>query len=156
MELKRGKTFNIEISNGIKQIKLAMSFNDKFFVCFSKIENPSPPTCLINNYKYEFEEVGCKIDRNWSDEYKVFYFNETDDFMLLSKGYCTSIVLNNLDNKIKICGDNIFSFQEKNYYIIYINGYQVVNYNNFSNFAQITEISIVENNTDIFKLKLNI
>ena len=95
---------------------------------------------------YEFNEIGCKIVTNWSPEYKVFYFNATDDFMLISRGYCTAVILRNFNNSIKLCKQNIFEYQANDYYIIYINEYKTVNYSNFSTFVQHKDISILENN----------
>ena len=125
MSLKKGRTSTNLTSFNIKQIKLATSYNDKFFVCFANDGTPSSPNCLINeDDSYEFNEIGCKIVSNWSPEYKVFYFNATDDFMLISRGYCTAVILRNFDNSIKLCKQNIFEFQANDYYIIYINEYK--------------------------------
>ena len=147
MSLKKGRTSTNLISFNIKQIKLATSYNDKFFVCFANDGTPSSPNCLINeDDSYEFNEIGCKIVTNWSPEYKVFYFNATDDFMLISRGYCTAVILRNFDNSIKLCKQNIFEYQANDYYIIYINEYKTVNYSNFSTFVQHNDISILENN----------
>ena len=141
MNLIKGKTSNIMNTNIIKQIKLAKSFNDKFFVCFL-IDNTVK--CLINDNLYKFKEINCRTKQRWTI-YKVFYLNKIDDFMLISQTILTSIILNNVDNSIKKCEDRFLPKQEKEYSIIYINDYQVVNYKNFSNHMQSKNILILEN-----------
>ena len=117
----------------IKQIKIANSLNDKFFICFSNDENP---ICIINDNPYElykFQKIGCENQRNYSDRYKVFYFKDPDNFMLVSIRELTTTLLNSVNNSIVHCKNKIFSRQYKEYSIIYNNVYQVVNYTNFTN-----------------------
>ena len=85
MNLILGNTPEInygKILNEINQIKLAKSFNDKYFVTIS---NDGTPFCLINENSYEFKEILFNFDNKWDINYKVLYFNETDDFMFVSR-----------------------------------------------------------------------
>ena len=137
-------------SNVINQIKLAISDNNKYFVCFTI---NSIPKCVINEKNsYEFKEIDCN-DFGQSDlRYKTFYFKETDEFIFISFYFLTATILNNLDNSIKKCQVRIFSIQnyENNAFsLIYINGYKVINYTNFTNYFQYIDISVLEENKNI-------
>ena len=104
----------------IKQIKIANSLNDKFFICFLNGENP---ICIINDNPYElykFQKIGC-YQRNYNDRYKVFYFKDPDNFMLVSIFRLTTTLLNSFNNSIILCKANNFSTQSKGYSIIYNN-----------------------------------
>ena len=52
--------------------------------------------------------------------------------MLISRHLLTATILNNDNNSIIKCKQNIFSIQENTYSIIYNNGFKLVNYTNFS------------------------
>ena len=128
----------------IKQIKIANSLNDKFFICFS---NDTNPICIINDNPYElykFQKIGC-YQRNYNDRYKVFYFKDPDNFMLVSIRELTTTLLNSVNNSIVHCKNKIFSRQNKEYSIIYNNVYQVVNYKNFTNCNNCKNISFFKN-----------
>ena len=136
MNLRKGKTSTIEkVVNAINEIKIVTSFNDNFFLCYS---NNTNPICLINYDLYNFKEIGCFNGLSWNLEYKVLYFNETNDFMLVSRGELITTIYNNLNNSLLICSQGIFTKQINSNSIIYgyNNGYQVVNYTNFMNYAQ--------------------
>ena len=143
MNLEKGISSNFSVLNEINQIKFAISYNDRFFVCFSNI---SVPICLINNDLYEFYKIECQAKNNYDSRYKVLYFKESDDFMLISIGYCTTTLFNNYNNSIKICIKNIFSYQANAYFITYNNGYNLINYTNLSHFSQYKETSILGKN----------
>ena len=141
LEKEQTKTINY---NGdlkeIKQIKIAVSNNNKFFVCILEDDgnNKGTPICFINNENnlYEFNEMDCKENSGWADNYQVFYFSETNDFMLLSHYSLDTTIINNYDNAKKLCKGNLENMsgnQEKEYSIIYNNDYQLINYNNFEN-----------------------
>ena len=119
--LIKNKTYNVfNNSNVIKQIKIAMSYNDNFFLCFSNNKNP---VCLVNNYLYEFEKITCDHGE-WNINYKVLYFKERDDFMLISRTYLVITIFNNANNSLKECNKkDMFSKQTNVYSIIYNNGY---------------------------------
>ena len=145
MNIKKGKTSSIEkVVNKIKEIKIETSFNDNFFLCYA---NNTNPICLINDDLYNFKEIGCTHGLKWSLEYKVLYFNETNDFMLVSRYDLTTTKYNNLYNSLLTCSKGIFTKQSNNFSIIYDynNSYQVVNYTNFMNYAQCQDISFIGN-----------
>ena len=124
MNLNKEKTFEIIWANlnPINQIKLEISNNNKYFVC---ITNNSIPICFINenSYEYELKEIGCKFYGPTDLRYKIFYLKETNEFILQSKFYLSTTILNNFDNSIKTCiAKNIFSRQQNGYSLIYNNG----------------------------------
>ena len=141
--LQLGETLTINYNGDlkkIKQIKIAVSNNNKFFVCILEDNgnNKGTPICFINNKNnlYEFNEMDCKENSGWADNYQVFYFTETNDFMLLSHYSLDTTIINNYDNAKKLCKGNLENMsgnQEKEYSIIYNNDYQLINYNNFEN-----------------------
>ena len=152
--------FNKEFSGEINQIQIAKSYNDKFFICF--LENKRPE-CFVNdnpNEFFNFKEIKCKPGENeWSDKYKVLYFNESNNFMLISRHLLTATILNNDNNSIIKCKQNIFSMQENTYSIIYNNGFKLVNYTNFSEHNKCLDIKYSKyekeikeyiKNTDVF------
>ena len=145
MNLYQQETLDIIEINKIDQIKLATSYNDRFFVCFS---NTSIPSCIINNYNSlnEFKEIGCKYNGPWSSEYKVFYFRKAANFMLISRTFMLTTLLNNFDNSIKKCNQNIFRKQNDDYSLIYNDHFELINYSNFVNYLQCVDLSLLENN----------
>ena len=130
----------------INQIKFAISFDNKFFVCI--LVNEYIPICFINeDNSYEFKDIGCLEGKKWSHNYKVFYFDETNEFILLSRHNLDLTILNNYNNSIMICNTRIFgTYHDKEYSLIYNNGYQVINYTNFTNYNQCFNISTLEKN----------
>ena len=106
MNLIKGNTLSIDKSlSAIKQIKIATSFDDNYFVCY---ENNSIPTCFINDDSYNFTKIECNHGGNWNINYKVFYFNETKDFILTSRYELTTTIFNNFNKSLLTCG-KIFS-----------------------------------------------
>ena len=132
--LIKDKTSSFESKNTINQIKLAMSNNDKFFVCFLEYKTP---ICLINDNSFEFKKIECENGNGWSAAYKVLYFPENDHFMLISRSELIATIINNADNSLEKCKKNIFSKQSNIYSIIYNNDYQLINYTTFSNLLEI-------------------
>ena len=142
MNLIKGKTSNIiKVDGNIVQIKTLVSYNDKFFACFS---DSSSPKCFINNSLYRYKEIDCDLGDTTSLLYKVFYFIEIDDFMFISIRYLATTLVRNTDSSTKDCKGHYFSIQYNNYCIIYINGYQLVNFTNFSNYKKCKDISILK------------
>ena len=140
--LLEGKTSKIIVSNAINQIKLAMSYNYNIFVCY--LEDKTP-VCLINDNSYNFTKINCQHNNGWLDGYKVFYFFETDDFMLISRKDLTVTILNNYQSKVTICKQiNYLSPQENDYSIIYNNEYKVVKTETFKN-KQSKDIALLAN-----------
>ena len=132
------------IINIIKQIKLAKDYNDNLFVCFL---SENMPICLIiNNNNYEIKEINCTQENNWGSEYKVFYFNKTNDFMLISRKSLDTTLFNNGNDELKKCKAFFLPKQKKEYSIIYNNNYMVINALNFSDYLQCINISLLKNN----------
>ena len=141
MDLIKNKTFIKKVTNNIKEIKVATSYDSNFFVCFL---DDTTAICLINDYLYNFNEISCKHDPKWSTEYKVLYFRQTDDFMLISRSLLTTTILNNNNNLVKLCKTDILTHQTYVFSIIYnkdINDYQLVNHKNFLNYLESIDIS---------------
>jgi len=152
MNINKEETNEIIMTSGeINQIKLAISNNNKYFVCFSI---NSIPKCIINENTYEFEEIGCSFNTTSDLRYKTFYFKETDEFILISKYYLITTILKNVNNSVKTCGTgNLFSIQKNDFSLIYINGYKVINYTNFTNYFEYFNISVLEENKKIEYIK---
>ena len=128
----------------INQIKFAMTNNDKFFVCFLNNINP---VCFINDNNYTFTDIGCEHSKVWTPYYKIYFFNETNEFMIISKTHVTKTILNNYDNSLKECENVTMSSKQDNFFsIIYNNGYQTINYTNFLNYMHCYDISKLEIN----------
>ena len=53
MILFKEKNYNKKLMKEINEIKVAVSYNDNFFVCFL---NHSTPICLINDNVYDFKK----------------------------------------------------------------------------------------------------
>ena len=145
LNLSKGKNFEKIMSNTINEIKATTSYNGNFFVCFL---DDTTPMCLINDYVYNFSKINCELDSGWYFDYKVLYFKETDDFMLVSRIRLTTTIFSNYDYSLKLCKEHIFSDQQNANSIIYnnkTNKYQVVNYSNFKNYKNNIDISIKAN-----------
>ena len=115
MNLYKEKTSTKIVSHTINEIKVATSYNNNFFVCFLV---DTTAVCLINDNLYKFNEIQCRHNSGWSNAYKVLYFRETDDFMLISRTFLTTTILNNHNNNIKKCNKNILTQQSEVYSII--------------------------------------
>ena len=92
MNLIKEPTLNI-FNDEIIQIKLAVSSNDKFFVCVLK--SNTFPICFINYYNNqlnEFKEIDCNYTGRLNIYYKVFYFKETNEFMHIPRYGLTAII----------------------------------------------------------------
>ena len=117
--IEKEETLNITVNNTIKQIKSAMSYNNKFFICFTvlgkdknQIDNKSIPSCYINDFETnQLNEINCTYNTEYGDGYKVLYFNETGDFMLVSVTYLTTTLLSSFNNYVEKCKEKIFSIQ---------------------------------------------
>ena len=111
--------------------------------------NYTIPICVINDNPYElykFQKIGCEYETTYDDEYKVLYFKDSDNFLLVSIYHLTSTILNSFNNSIVLCKRKILSAQpKKEYSIIYNNEYQLVNYSNFSNCSNCNNISFFKN-----------
>ena len=135
--------YSYQVSSEIKQIKIAKSYNDKFFACIFLVKGR---ICFINkdNY-YQFETIITQKDACWPNNYKVFYFNETNEFMFLSKKdfNISSIIFNNYNDSYGE-GDSFLS-EYIEYSLIYNNGYKIVYNSNFTGHGECNNISIYKN-----------
>ena len=98
---------------------------------------------MINNLNDEIITINCQLTNDYSIHYKLYYFNETNEFMLISKTDLTTTLYNDISGSLQKCGEDIFSRQNKNYYIIYNNGYQLINYNNYKDYTKCHDISMM-------------
>ena len=158
--IQKEETKNITVENTINQIKSAMSYNNNFLICFFIIKNEkeNKPFCYINDYETnELNKINCSY-RNYGNGSKVFYFNETGDFMFISVKVLYTTLFNSFNNSMKYCNEkNIFNEQSDQYSIIYNNGnYKVVNYTNFINYGHCHNISILEEKISDSSLVSNI
>ena len=91
----------------------------------------------------EITEINCKKYGKYNSNYNLFYFNETDEFMLTARTSLSATRISNKDFSVILCDQMIFSQQENENSIIYNNGYKVVNFSNFSNYMTCTNITIL-------------
>ena len=142
--------FETDNSANINQLKTAKSVNNKFFICFS--EN-AHPVCCINDYSTnEISEINCKFGYGYGPNYKVLYFNETNQFMLISQNSLDTTLYNSINNEVEKCQEYILTPQSFAYNIIYDNNiqdYNYVNYRNCSNHMKCYNISISEDEQTI-------
>jgi hypothetical protein len=146
MEIVKLNKLEEKEQNNINQIKSARSFNNKFFFCYT---DNYVPNCLINDYSKNEENyiIGCEITDEYDLNYKTFYFNETGDFMLISKRTLTTTLYNSINDSIIICENDIFSEQTNEFSIIYdsrFNNYNLVNFSNFSDYGKCQNIFILK------------
>ena len=137
-------------TNEINQIKSAKSLNNNFFICLTDLyeEGVYIPSCYINNFlTNEFKKIECDIYENYNPNYKVLYFEETNDFMHISRLSLRTTLFNDDKNFMELCGKHSFSYQYNVNSIIYNNGYKLVNYSNFSNYMKCNNISISQKET---------
>ena len=137
----KNQTYNYTLNDIVNEIKSVLSFNNKFFICLSSGNNRTL-VCYINDYfpTNQFEKMNCTFGKPFNPNYKMFYFNETGDFIVTSRGTLETGMLNSYTNEIKAC--KIFSmFPRQNasvddYSIIFnnsVNKYKLVNYSDFNN-----------------------
>ena len=95
MNIKLNQTYNLPTPDYIKQIKIVLSSNNNFFICIT-VSSKGDAYCYINNVKSNnFEEKNCKNASGTASNYRMFYFNYTDDFMFVSRDYKTTTLTNN-------------------------------------------------------------
>ena len=143
INFSKENTFNKTFSRRINQIKVAISSDDNFFVCF--LEDKTP-ICYINYDIYNFKEIsGCEHVNDWKTDYKVLYFRENDNFMLISRHELSTTTYSNLEKKLKKCKEHNFEEQTNIYSIIYNNGYKLVNTKTFKDYKESIDISELAN-----------
>ena len=110
MNLLKEKDFYITLKSSINQIKVAISYNDNYFVCYLE---DTTPFCYINDDLYNFTKIDCSHDDDWLTDYKVLYFRENDNFMLISRQHLTTTIYNNHQKQVEKCKKHIFKEQKK-------------------------------------------
>ena len=88
MSINITDTFNLNIEKTILEIKVAKSLNNNFFICILKEDssNYDKPFCYINSFSYNnYSLIECYDNNynNYDKNYKVLYFDETDEFMYI-------------------------------------------------------------------------
>ena len=149
---------NISVSSFISEIKAAVSYNNKYFICIL-VGEEKILHCYIN-YNEKFDNAECDYWRYCDVRFKLFYFNETKDFFYISSYYKYSYSINIVDN-YKNCvrrnynKSNIFDFIIL--YNKYEDNYTLYDINSFENYGQCKEIEILleeeEDNTIFFDIK---
>ena len=141
----------------VNEIKSVLSFNNKFFICLSS-GSEKRLVCYFNEYlpTNQFEKMNCTFGKNFNPNYKIFYFNETGDFMVTSRGSLETGMVSSFTNEIKACYNfNMFPRQNANvddYSIIFnntLNKYKLLNYSDFKNSGiceDKTNLTIFHNN----------
>ena len=133
---------NSTVRSGIYQIKSAMSYDNNFFICIIKYNNY--PCCFINEYSSnELKEINCPIYDSYDLDYKVFYFNETNEFMMVSRISYKTTLYHNLEKKVNLCNADFFNYPKDSVYdfsIIYNKNYLLINYLNYE--SEINQIII--------------
>ena len=110
------ESFNLQVNKEIKQIKSAISYDYNFLICISLNKNAS---CYINRHlENQFSRINCNYSE-YNLEYKVLYFNQTYQFMFISRKKLLTTLLNNTDFSIQKCGQDIFFKHDEAYSIIY-------------------------------------
>ena len=146
--LTAGTNYASYPGKNLKKIKIVKSSNYDFFICILEMVNYFyvKPVCFIqkiteNNPK----KISCEFSNVDNIDYKVFYFEETNHFIYNAKYYLTTTIINNFDDSIISCSQNIFANQTKNFSIIYFNNeYKIINYLNFSNYGTCNKVQIKE------------
>ena len=132
----------------INELKVVLSLNNKFFI-----------TILIDGnlyfYIYEYstsesnilQKTGCNDGERTNINYKLYYFEETKDFVIVGRYQGTIFIINSYNNSPLICSQKYFPEQTDSYdfNIIYnntINNYSLINHLNFENEVQNSELII--------------
>ena len=152
MKITSEETYNYNIDDYVNQVKSVLSFNNKFFICLSS-GSIRRLICYINDISIainNLEKVNCTFGTNFSPNYKIFYFNETGDFLTTARGSLETGMINSISNSIIYCHYfKLFTKQDSkvdDYSIIYNNSikqYQLVNYTNFDNSEQCKDNSLI-------------
>ena len=113
-----GKTYtNLTSSDKeINELKVVLSSNNKFFI-----------TILIDGnlyfYIYEYstsesnilQKTGCNDGATTNINYKLYYFEETKDFVIVGRYQGTIFIINSYNNSTNICSQKYFPEQTSSY-----------------------------------------
>ena len=83
MDINPDNIFNCSYDDSIIQMKVVSSYNNKFFICIIK-SSESRLLCHINNGQSNILENNFNICTNANKNYRIFYFNDTGDFIAVS------------------------------------------------------------------------
>ena len=149
------ETNSYNLNESIIAVKSVLSSNNKFFICMPSGENKRLKCyindCSLNN---KYEKIECLFVENFNENFKIFYFNETGEFMATARKSMEIGIFNSSNNAIKICNEQKFNRQElsDDFSIIYnnsINEYILLNYSYFGNSGQCQEIEILNTETTL-------
>ena len=149
LDIIKKDRYNYILDNMVNEIKSVLSSNNKFFICLSS-GSEKRLVCYFNEYLpiNKFEKMNCTFGKNFNPNYKIFYFNETGDFMVTSRGSLETGMVSSFTNEIKACYNfNMFPSQNASvddYSIIFnntLNGYKLLNYSDFQNSEICEDIS---------------
>ena len=101
MNISGNNPFDYTVSSNIKQIKMALSHNNKFFICYLL---DSTPICQINDYSSnDLKDISCSFNSgSYTNKYKVLYFNETDEFIFIDRSFLETTRINNFYDSVKL------------------------------------------------------
>ena len=131
MNINSDNIFNSQINDNMIEMKLVSSYNNKFLLGVL-ISSESMFHCFINNGESNiFEEKETFLGINTKDSYKIFYFNSTGVFIVISgpnqnltsiNAFDYSMEHVNFDFEIDFIFSLIYYYEENdgsdNYYII--------------------------------------
>ena len=141
LDIIKQDTYNYTLGKIVNEIKSVLSFNNKFFICLSSGDEKRL-VCYINVYNQtsHFEKMGCTFGTDFKPYYKMFFFNETGNFIVTARYSLETGMLNSYTNEIKACSKfKMFPGQSDNgddYSIIFnntLNEYKLLNYLDFKN-----------------------
>ena len=170
----KDKTDDYNENDAIYHIRSAKSYNDNIFICITFGNERNIAGFIKENETNGFSpiEICSSATKNFKPNYKVLYFQETNEFMMTSRESLHTVILNNYNFSVTKCMIRSFTYQTTDYSIIFnntFNDYNVINYDNFTNKAQCKELLIKEDNiipstennqinimTSIYKLETSI
>ena len=146
INLNQTYDFKIDDYDYIKQIKIVLSSNNNFFICII-LNSMSNSYSYINNGKSNyFEEGNCAMGSQTESNFGIFYFNSTDNFMLVSRYDKITSLINNLNKEEKKCGSYKFNEGDFDFSIIYddtINDYILISTPSFHSFNKCNNVKIL-------------
>ena len=120
-------------------MKVVLSSNNKFFIAIT-IDNKL--NLFINeHFTNTLLNTKCHANEGASIKYKLYYFEETKEFILATRYAVALYIINSYNNFARMCNKNYFP-EQTDYYdfnIIYnssINNYSLINHLNFENEVQ--------------------
>jgi len=148
MNINLNQTYNFQTNDAINQIKIVLSSNNNFFIYITLDPFYNSYSYINNGKSNNFEKGNCTMDSLLDSNYGIFYFNSTDDFMLVSRKYKSTTLINNFSKEVKICLQNKLKFNEGDFHfsIIYhdtINNYILISNPTFYSFNKCNNVKIL-------------